>query len=463
MERYRSCVAFSVVLVSSSALLAQQRTTETVPFTARLMSERAAERLADDLALSEPQRALWADMLKAYHDRFAEADAERRDADEKWNVQFWLELVPELDDAVDISDRSDQEQAGIVELRRRWKDGEAPYEKLKAGDSMRRGEHMMESEEAMFQLERGLREDMLEYVRESLADVQIEKWPVAMRRLTVNLEDGAPDARTSNSDPAWEVDLLSMLRQATETDAELNRLVEPIRFPDIVLMNEHADEGKRKLAERILGFEQEYAIALKDCTFKSFQYAHESVRRRVEGAMEVADKSWDKIADLKRRVWNVRLRFVDDLGALAGDLLGDAEREAWERRWRERFCPTLYLDESTDVVYEFTSQIDELDEDVRAALAGIHSTHVAWREPFKARMGRMAIDYSLLSAKEQRGSQRADILAEAYETRLERARQVNRSLRALVPPQHRERFDQLLSQHPRSHVFMAGQFVQVRP
>lgn len=463
MLPYPLVIAMTAVFAVSSGLRAQPGMTESLPYTARIMTDRAAEQVADDLTLSQTQRSLWMDMLREYHDRFKVADANQRDADQKWNMQFWLELVPELDDVLDISDLSDEAQVVIADLRRQWKNGQPPYERLTTEDSMRRGGRMWESEEAMFHLERSLRKDMLDGLHVMLADVQLEQWPVAMRRLTVNLEDQPQGGNSSLIYPTWEVELLRMLRQATEEDAELHAFAEAIRFPDIVLMDESARKADVELAERILGFEQEYPIALKEFSWKSFQNGHERLRLNGQGEFEAAAKLTGKTLQLKRRVWDVRLRFVEDLGAIVGQRLEDAAREDWARRWRERFCPTLYLEESTDIAYDYIGRIDDLDEDVRAAIEQIHSEHRVWREMFKARMVRLTIEYSLLAGSERRDNKVAHDLPEAYETRRKRAQQINQSMRGLLLPRHWERFDQLVRERTKVVTNMGEKMIHLHP
>lgn len=463
MIPYPLVIALSAIVAASSGSRAQPGMTESLPYTVRIMTDRAAEQVADDLTLSQTQRSLWMDMIQEYHDHFAEADDRRREEDQEWNVQFWLELVPELDESENISDLSDQEQAEITELRRQWKGGQPPYMRQRRGDSMRRGSRMWESEEAMFLLERSLRMDMLNGLQVMLADVQLEQWPVAMRRLTVNLEDQPQVGNSSLIYPAWEVEMLLMLRQATEEDAELHAFAEAIRFPDIVLMDESTGKADVELAQRILGFEQEYPIALKEFSWKSFRNGHESLHLNRQGEYEAAAKLTGKTLQLKRRIWNVRLRFVEDLGALAGQWLGDTAREDWKRRWRERFCPTLYLEESTDIVHDYIGRINDLDEDVRAVIEQIHSEHRVWRERFKARMVRLTIEYSLLAGSERRDSKVAHDLPEAYETRLKRAQQINQSMRGLLPPRYWERFDQLVRECTKVVTNMGEKMIQLHP
>lgn len=456
-----SAVNMLALVGISAAASAQHVTIERFEHPASTMGERAAEQVAADLALSEPQRALWLRMVREYHEHFAEADAARRDEDEKWFTAFWLERFPELDDSVDISGLPDDEQAEISEMRADWKRGQPPYMKQSFDDVMSRAERKYESEGAMHHLERELRRGMLERLRAMLADEQLERWPVAVRRLTINLEDEQGEDRYAGSDPVWHVDLLGMLREATEEDGELHEIAEPIRHPDIVLLDAKAGEAIVKLAERILAFEQEYAGTLHDYAWKAFQFGHEIIRLRQQREIEAVEQVTMKQRDVDRRVWDVRLRFVEDLGAIAGEFLGDAVREAWEQRWRQRFCPTLYLEESTDAAIEYVRAIDALDDDVLAAAELIYAEHNAWRQRFKARMVRRLIDYRVQTEARKKATGRD--LAEAYETRWERAKQVNQSLGRLLPPEYSEPLEKHLRGRMDSQTMIGGRFVHLRP
>lgn len=438
----RLIVVAASLIISGSEAFARQR------YGGPYLTDVAVVGIESDLALSEAQRSWWNEFLDEYRKAIATYEKESRATLKDWKREFWLTLVPELDESVDISHLPVGEQIKITMMRKKWEKGVTPSGVMTPTDAERRNAKQIEFGTSLYIHERENREQVLTRLRGILAETQLERWPVAMRRLEINIEDQNPEGLKTLDDPRWKVDLLRMLREATEEDAELHEIADAVRVPDIVLMNEHVDESMADLARIVLTFEDAYARALDDFSWKKLSNLYESSPLYNRGEMEAVRKLEAEQLELERRVWKIRVRFVENVGQYTSELLGvDAQRQ-WNRRWSEQFCPVLFFEESTDILYTNILALDGLEPERLDALKAVYEPHDTWRKEFKLRMVKLEIEESYTTNRYDEGWER-DVrrLKDTYETRHQRAAQVNQRLRALLPPEHQTAFDEWLAEY----------------
>ena len=453
----RLIVIASSLIVFGSEAFARQR------YGGPYLTDIAVARIESDLTLSEAQRSWWNEFLDEYRQAIATYEKESHAKLKDWKREFWLTLVPELDESVDISQLPQDERISIVIMREQWKNGVILTGVMTPADTKRRNAKHIEVSTSIYIHEQENREQVLMRLRGILSETQLELWPMAMRRLEINLEDQNPDGLRTLDDPRWKVDLLRMLREATEEDAELHEIADAVRVPDIVLMNEHAGEAMAGLARIVLAFEEAYPRALDDFSWKSFRLFTEQIQLSNRGEREAASKLHAEKLELERRVWKIRVRFVENVGQYTSELLGvDAQRQ-WNRRWSEQFCPVLFFEESTDILYTNILALDGLEQGPLDAMKALYEQHDTWRKEFKLRMVKLEIEESYTTNRYDEGWER-DVrrLKDAYETRHQRAAQVNQRLRALLLPEHKTAFDEWLAAY-RKKPTMSRKGFSVRP
>lgn len=441
-ERRRPRAVFLVlvcmILVMCRPTLARQG--DTPP-----MTDAAMERFADDLSLSEAQEQFLHDLVENYRATYHE-ETEKYSEDRKvWTRQHYLNAMPELDPSYDISDRPRHELGEILRARRFFGMGFNPPNVLSRPQLEELNNHVHQMSVDFDLLEVKWRDEKLAALREVLAPGQSERWPVAIRRLDINIIDQKTGGKGVPNDPRRRVDMLAMLMAATEADGgELHDYEDALRYPDQVLALETTNQGMIDLAQRVLAFELSYRRALQAYTQERDEHNIKFITHFNYGEMEIAAKHEQTILDARRRIWNVRLRFAEDIAALAGELLGEEAARAWLRRCHDRFCPTLYLQESTDMLFEKILALEDLDEEQLKAMREIYERHDAWREEFRPRVVRLEIEEICTALQsnpeDERGAMKR--LLEAHQTRIDRAKQVNQQLRALLSPELQATFDE---------------------
>lgn len=408
------------------------------------LSDAAMARFADDLTLSEAQRVVLLDLVAKYQAKFHEARSTYNEDRNEWTHQHYINAKPELDESFDISHLPFKEQQKIKSERRSFEGGGIPAGILNQQQLEEMNDHTIQLGVAFRKLDQQWRDETLAELRNLLAPEQHELWPMAMRRLDINIEDQNPTGRHSPDDPRRRVDMLAMLVSATEEDGgELHAFTDALLTPDRVLAFEKNNQDLIDLAGRVLAFEMSYRDALMMYERQVWESLHKMVTLSNRGDQESAASLERKELNARRRVWNVRLRFVEDIANISRELLGEEASRVWQRRCREQFCPVLFKEESTDMLFENILTLEDLDADLLVAMREIYERHVAWREEFKPRVMRLEIEERyekvLNDPKDERGA--SERLEEAHQTRIDRAKQVNQQLRALLPPEHRAAFD----------------------
>lgn len=409
------------------------------------LSDAATTRFADDLTLSEPQRRILLDLVKEYQAAYQEAGTQYYEGRRKWAVEHYIKSKPELNESFDIRHLSAKEQGEIISARIAVQNNRTPSVKLSTEQLHALNENVYQRGIAFQKLERELQDETLARLRNLLAPVQAELWPLAMRRLEINIEDQNPNKMHSSNDPSDRVDMLAMIMDAThEETGELFEFAKAMRTPDRVITFEKNNKEMIALAETVLAFETSYRIALK--TYRN--YAQNSTAEWVmlmnNGENERAARLERKKLDIRRRVWNTRLRFVEDIDAQVLQMLGEGASLAWRQRCNKQFCPVLFQDESTDMLYQKIIALDGIDQERRSAMQEVYEQHCVWREPFKQRVMKLEIDEQCAKMwsdpKDERGL--TERLQEAQQKRIDRAEQANRRLRSLLSPEHQAAFDE---------------------
>jgi hypothetical protein len=411
------------------------------------LSDAATDRLADDLALSEAQRTMLLERVAAYQamcrDELEKHNAKRRD----WTRQFFISIMPELDESVDISHLSYEEQIPIEQGRQSLKRGGIPGGFMNGEQVEELNAKTRQLSTELQEIEQGVREEVLNGLREVLAPEQVERWPVAMRRLDINIDDQDPRNRYSADDPRRRVDMLAMIAAAAaEEEGELHDFAGALLAPDRVLEHERNDQDRIDIAELVLGFEVSYRDALESFRREKHEHLYEQVSLVNRGDKESAARLERKMVDAERRIWSVRQRFAEDMAHAAREKIGDEASRAWQRRCEVQFCPVLYLEESTDMLYKRIAAMEGLDPAIREMIEEVYRQHDAWREEFKPRVVKLEIEERCAKLwadpRDERGA--TERLENAHRERLDRARQVNERMRALLPAEHQSSFDEWL-------------------
>ena len=281
-------------------------------------------------------------------------------------------------------------------------------------------------------------------VRAMLGPEQINRWPMAMRRLEINFEDqcrrsGYTGDNITADDPRRCVDMVGTIAMAAaEEGGELHALADALLTPDRVLEFERHDWHLIDLAEIVLAFETSYRSALETHRDEVREHLLEYTTRLNRGDRVAASRLERRKIDAVRRLWDLRLRFVDDVAHVAREAVSEESARAWLRRCDQRFCPVLYLGESTDMLYERILSLEDLETAVLEAIQDLYSRHCAWRDEVKARIVRLEIEErcsQLWSTYDDKGGTFAR-LEKAHQQRVDRARQVNQAMLSLLPPQH---------------------------
>jgi len=414
------------------------------------ITPEATERFADDLSLSEAQRTLLHGLVEAYQKWHGAAVAESAQEFVIVQRQYFLRVNPELDESYDISHLPSEEQRAIIRSRSMFQrtglPGRLVPEQIREL-SVLSLEHWGEFRTR--DLEQ--RESMLQELQVALAPEQLERWPTAMRRLDINLADQTRRFRVMLDDPQDHPDLLGLLIEATEDDAELHPLADAVRFPDRVLAVEPSDEDRARVAALVLAFENSYQAALRGYRRLCDDLESEHMRLFSDGDFESAARLERRMQNGQRRVWEVRLGLVRDMAGLVHELLGEPASRAWQQRCWARFCPELYQPESTDVLFKKAMAIESLSPEVVAAAEAIYDEHCAAREVDRIRVAKLEIEERWSTLMSDRAADPLDDteddrslrarLTEAHEARREDAAQVNRSLRSLLPAERQAEFD----------------------
>lgn len=409
------------------------------------LSDAAIAQFADDLTLSEAQRMILLDMVKEYQASYQEANTQYYEDRRKWTVEHYIKANPLLDESADISHLSREEQYKIISVRKSLKGNAIPGGILNTEQLHQMNENAYQQGLTYQKITRDLQDDTLARLRNLLAEEQLELWPLAMRRLEINIEDQNPKLRYSPDDPISKVDLLAMIMEATEEETgELFEFADAMRTPDRVLTFEKNNKEMIALAESVLAFETSYRNALKAYRTYAQNSTAEWVMLMNDGENKRAARIERKKMDIRRRVWNTRVRFVEDIAAHTLRFLGEEASLAWKLRCNMQFCPTLYLEESTDMLYEKIIAIEGIEQERLKAIQEVYEQHCVWRDQFKPRVVKLEIDERCAklwsNPRDERGLTKR--LQEAHQTRIDRAAQANRRLRALLPLEYQDAFDE---------------------
>ena len=409
------------------------------------LSDAATAQFSDDLTLSEAQRQILLDLVKEYQAAYEEASTQYSEGRRKWTIEHYINAKPELDESFDISHLPIEEQEEIKFARRVLKSKGTPGGILSTEQLHALNENVNQRGIASQKIKQELQDETLAKLRNLLAPQQLELWPMAMRRLEINIEDQNPKGRHSPDDPRDRVDMLAMIMQATEEDGgELHEFSDAMRTPDRILTFEKNNQDMIGLAETMLAFETSYHSALTTNRRQLRNSTYEFVMLMNSGESERAARFERKRLDIRQRIWNTRLRFVEDIAAQALQILGEEASLAWQHRFSMQFCPVLYQAESTDMLYQKIIALDGIEQESLTAMQEVYDQHCLWREQFKPRVMKLEIDERCAklwsNPKDERGLSKR--LQEAHQTRIDRAEQANRRLRALLPPEHQAAFDE---------------------
>lgn len=409
------------------------------------LTEAAISRFANDLALSDFQRVRLEGSVEAYRSEYRQLWDEYATARRQYLYEWCLSIRPELDESFDLSHLPRWEQHPIISDRGVLKEGGIP-DMTDAVTVELRDElntHTKQLTSAHLKSEQELRNSVLDEVRRMLAPGQMERWSTAIRRLDINIEDQNPTGAYSIDDPRDRVDMLAMLVAATaEDDGELHAFTDALLTPEWVLSFEKNNQDMFDVANRVLAFELSYHKALIAYRKLSRKVRPEIAQRTNQGDKEGAAKLEQKRLDALRRIWNVRLRFAEDMANITRNVLGEDACRVWQRRYRRQFCPVLYLEESTDVLFDMILVLKSIDEDQLKAMKDIYERHCFWRDEFKLRVVRLEIEERCVKLrsdpKDKRGA--TEQLEKAHKTRMARAKKIYQQLRALLPPEHQTAF-----------------------
>lgn len=409
------------------------------------LSDAAIARFADDLTLSEAQRRILLDLVEEYQAAYQEAGTQYYEGRRKWAIEHYLRSKPELDESFDISHLSEQEQGEIISARIALQNNSTPSVKLSTEQLHELNENVYQRGIAYRKITQELQDETLAKLRNLLAPEQLERWPLAMRRLKINIEDQNPNAVHSVNDPRDRVDMLAMIIAATEEETgELHEVADAMRTPDRVIIFEKNNKAMIALAGTVIAFETSYRRTLTTYRKHAQNSTVDFVMFMNNGENERAARIERKKLDIKRRVWNTRIRFVEDIAAQVQQILGEEASLAWQQRCNKQFCPVLFQEESTDMLYQKIIALDGIEQEPLTAMQDVYEQHCLWRKQFKPRVVKLEIDELCAKMwsdpKDERGL--TEQLRVAHQRRLDRAEQANRRLRALLPPEHQAAFDE---------------------
>ncbi len=408
------------------------------------LSDATMERCADDLTLSDAQRDVLVGLVAEYQQHYLEDFYAASEARRTWIQDFWLSVMPELDESVDISELPLEQQDEIIRNRESLRRGFHPVPEITPGQMKKINDHSFEVGNKLLDGEQQHRDHLLASLFDMLAPDQAERWPMAIRRLDINMADQNPSNKHSPDDPRGRVDMLALMLRASEEQAELHPIADALRTPDRVIALELGDATMLDLARTVLAFESGYRNALKEYKRQRDEVSHDYITLFNNGQREEAAKLRKRELRALRSAWDMRIRLVDEIAEYARTIIDEDAAEAWQRRAREQFCPVLYLDDSTDMLHERIMVLDDLESSCRASVEELYRQHCVWRDEFLPRVVQLEIDdrcQFIFGTPEIEGDTRRRLL-DAHEERMNRAERIMLQFRALLPTLHRDALDE---------------------
>lgn len=377
------CVC-SVSVASSSTAWSDHRL---VDYGWRIEHEGAV-RLLSDLEITDESDRRTALLLWQEYDESLERE---RVAADRRAAEFRLDLIhdlagPELDESFDISQFSAEEQDRIERMRALFRKGINPF--LTDVRFLDPWEEFGEKLGRAASAHEELRSD--EFVSDCVLFADIDDLaPVearARRRLAINAHsllrlDTSP-RRAGDTDPVWKLDILELLEDATKPGEELDWARAIIVDPQAAVA-EH-DGAIGDLAALIEEFEIEFARLVELFEKSRLEWSVRYLRVANKGRRNAATSLRNQDNARRNEILSRRRQFAEDVGGILGKI--DEElRSRWRKRYQSADCPTLFSDDSVDLVVGRLMALADLREEERDAIKGIHALYNTERESLRSR------------------------------------------------------------------------------
>jgi hypothetical protein len=430
-------VVGAATLMLAAETFCQQAEEQLVQYR-QLVTPEALERLANDLSLSDDQRAA---VRHAHAEYLKTLDDFRHKCEKHTRAQIAAlqnKHMPELDPSVDLNHLDAARRMLVMTAREKQARGEDP---LQADQKYVAEVNLVSAKniENLNTYELSTRDEFLEKVLPILADVQMQCTPRSLYRLEINAYAFAPVNKSVSNDPILRIDLMRILKDATATEAEL------APWKDIVEAPFAQGKSPGEVAVRLAIERYEAAAA---ANIQQIERSYGRAMRRFYEALQVNDTG--QAANARRlccaqmrEAFALRESFAVEIADLAGDLIGEEAAKEWMYRIREETCPNLYARDSVDMMVDWVlDQNTRHDEHSRSAINDVYNSYVIWRDAMREKLHALEIEefVSLRLTWDRQTFRPGLALEQLNQERRSMAKKARAELRSQLDPELQERF-----------------------
>jgi hypothetical protein len=343
------------------------------PVTIPHLSEKTFERMCDELCLSEAQHEIAKQWFDEYFSAVSGSCDRHNAATPGVHRLVAYEFYPEARPDTDISRLAPERQEEVRALRSRIAEGRYPYSRA-PGYADRVNEELLKHHDDVVSEERSGRQELVGQMLGILAEEQLERLPGVLVRVDIAAHEtqymGVERPPLIRQQPVFRVDVQSLLDEATVDGQELEGIRELLvgPFTADAWRSDRDNEARTILA----GLEANYARAVR-----AYQVAEDRRLRKYAsycntGSEEKAERLLRAVRAAQRLIFRTREQYVEYIGEVAKERVGELPAEAWIDRYRGAVCPATYAEDSVDVVV--AAVVSELPvEDER--VAGVETTY----------------------------------------------------------------------------------------
>lgn len=347
--------------------------TKRVDGVSKQVTQGGIERLAQDLVMSDPQRAFMRSAFAAYQVALREASEQRRSAKAYWQIEYLIERFPDEYGHVDPASLTEEERRqNMLAKNIAYKIGDRMIG-IDSQAVIADNEKSIELWQILADREGEARKAFRASLLPILADTQVQRIDYAWRRLDIASMDGGPMDHYIFVDPVRNIDMLTLI-------------------DDLLLQEERLEmtaEAHQELDDLLHAFVFRYQAAYKAYfTQRSRDFAEWAFLQN-QGRYDLSTPLYDRMQRRKKDVWTKRLRLVDDVGGWLErhESLESATR--WRRSALKAFCPGVYNDDLPDIMIHWIAA--QFQGELPEASAQVYDPFVKWRDLIRERMARQAI------------------------------------------------------------------------
>ena len=331
------------------------------------------ERLAQDLVMSDPQRAFMRLAFETYQAALREASEQQRSAKAYWQIEYLIERFPDEYGHVDPASLTEEERRqNMLANHMAYKSGDrvigADLQAVIADNAK-----SIELWQILSDREGEARKAFRASLLPILADSQVQRIDYAWRRLDIASMDGRPMGHYIFVDPVRSIDMLTLI-------------------DDLLLQEERLEmtaEAHQELDDILHAFVFRYQDAYKAYfTQRSRDFAEWAFLQN-QGLYDQSTPLYARMQRRKKDVWAKRLRLVDNAAAWLERHESIESATRWRRSALKAFCPGVYNDDLPDVMIHWIAA--QFQGELPEASTQVYDPFVQWRDLIRERMARQAI------------------------------------------------------------------------